>query len=101
MAELVRHSLMLCDATPPMRDECFVQLVRHTSGNPKVQGLTKAWEMLVVCCATFTPSKSLEPFLSEYLKQRLQTEIKTPFARYAAAALRHLTRLADGRRHHL
>ncbi|MDP2437288.1 MAG: hypothetical protein Q8P67_16205 [archaeon] len=90
VGEVVRQILMLCDSMPMFKDECLIQAVRHTCANPKPPVQQKAWEYLVICCLHFVPSKALEPFLLDYLRQRVQGDIKDHPARAAASALRNL-----------
>ena len=90
VAEVVRQMLMLCESMPLMKDECLLQAVRHTCSNPKPPVQQKAWEFVAVCCLHVLPSKSLEPYLVEYFRQRAQSDIKELPARAAAASLKNL-----------
>lgn len=90
IGELIRHTLMFCEAMAPIRDECFMLVVRQTCSNPKPASLQKAWEFLVLCCMHFLPSKTLEPHLHDYLRLRMQGDIRELPPRAAAVALRQL-----------
>ncbi|KAH8549091.1 Rho GTPase activation protein [Umbelopsis sp. PMI_123] len=50
-----------------MRDEIYVQVCKQLNNNPN--NVLKGWEILCVITITFPPSKNLESYLTEFVKQ--------------------------------
>ncbi|KAI9285037.1 Rho GTPase activation protein, partial [Umbelopsis sp. AD052] len=52
-----------------MRDEIYVQVCKQLNNNPNKWSVLKGWEILCVITITFPPSKNLESYLTEFVKQ--------------------------------
>ncbi|CAO3695182.1 unnamed protein product [Umbelopsis ramanniana] len=52
-----------------MRDEIYVQVCKQLNNNPNKWSILKGWEILCVITITFPPSKNLESYLTEFVKQ--------------------------------
>ncbi|GAB5593534.1 hypothetical protein Unana1_08434 [Umbelopsis nana] len=52
-----------------MRDEIYVQVCKQLNNNPNSWSVLKGWEILCVITITFPPSKNLESYLDEFVKQ--------------------------------
>ncbi|RCH92990.1 hypothetical protein CU097_006478 [Rhizopus azygosporus] len=64
------QSLLDCGISKgQMRDEIYVQICRQLNKNPRSESIRKGWEILCVVCITFPPSKNLESYLYDFVKQ--------------------------------
>ncbi|RUS18343.1 hypothetical protein BC937DRAFT_88864 [Endogone sp. FLAS-F59071] len=52
-----------------LRDEIYVQICKQLNGNPNKESIFHGWELLCVITVTFPPSKNLEQYLEEFVKQ--------------------------------
>ncbi|RCI05817.1 hypothetical protein CU098_000790, partial [Rhizopus stolonifer] len=57
-----------------MRDEIYVQICRQLNKNPRGASIRKGWEILCVVSITFPPSKNLESYLFEFVRQHHATK---------------------------
>jgi len=56
-----------------LRDEAYMQLCKQTTDNPRIESTTKGWELMVLCLATFPPSKRLKDFLMDYIGRTISS----------------------------
>ena len=49
-------------------DEAFLQLVRHSRGNPDASSVSRVWELLAMLCAVASPSDALQQCVVEYVQ---------------------------------
>ncbi|RCH79259.1 hypothetical protein CU098_003225, partial [Rhizopus stolonifer] len=70
--DLMQHIQTLLDcgiSKGPMRDEIYVQICRQLNKNPKRESVQKGWQIMSVVAITFPPSKNLESYLIDFVKQ--------------------------------
>jgi len=59
-----------CLATPELRDEVLLQLVKQLTGNPSVASVERGWVLLHLALAHFPPSEDLENHVELFLRER-------------------------------
>jgi hypothetical protein len=52
---------------PSIRDEIYVQILKQTSENPKVESTIKGWRVLQLCISSFPPSEGFKDYLWSYI----------------------------------
>lgn len=57
-----------------LRDEAYMQLCKQTTENPRPPSTTKGWELMVLCLATFPPSKRLKDFLLDFIGRTIESK---------------------------
>ncbi|CAO3587871.1 unnamed protein product [Absidia cylindrospora] len=64
------QSILMCGITKGqhIRDEIYVQLCKQLNHNPSPTSTQKGWELLVVLCSTFPPSKDLAPCIIQFVE---------------------------------
>lgn len=50
-----------------MRDEIYLQVMKQTSENPKVESCIKGWKVIQACVSSFPPSISFKDYVWSYL----------------------------------
>ena len=50
----------------PLRDELYCQLAKQTKANPEPLSTAQGWKLLVLCCATFAPTRGFQEYLMNY-----------------------------------
>lgn len=91
--DLLRKGL----ANKSIRDEIFMQLIKHLTNNPRPESSYKAWQMMCICCGTFAPSSAFQPYLTSYMMEKRDVSGKGAVVDYAKYALRALeATLASG-----
>eukprot|EP00298_Acanthocystis_sp_HF-20_P005705 c15784_g1_i1.p1 GENE.c15784_g1_i1~~c15784_g1_i1.p1 ORF type:complete len:656 (-),score=259.21 c15784_g1_i1:41-2008(-) len=82
--------------TTSLRDEGLCQMCKQTTKNPRLESLTKGWELISLVCGCIEPSTKFRPYLEEYLKSHVgrQDEIGS-LARSAQERLERLTKLGS------
>eukprot|EP01137_Pigoraptor_chileana_P021021 Opistho-2@84196 len=54
---------------PEIRDEIFVQLIKQTTNNKRLEGNAQGWVLISLCVTMFPPSRNLESYLRNYIQQ--------------------------------
>ncbi|ORZ21219.1 hypothetical protein BCR42DRAFT_407104, partial [Absidia repens] len=64
------QSILMCGITKGqhIRDEIYVQLCKQLNHNPSPTSTQKGWELLVVLCSTFPPSKDLAQCIIQFVE---------------------------------
>ncbi|CAH1250349.1 ARHGAP39 [Branchiostoma lanceolatum] len=57
-----------------LRDEVYIQVIRQTSDNKKIESLQKGWELMAICLAFFPPTAKFQSYLEGYIYRFLETE---------------------------
>jgi hypothetical protein len=78
------------DQSSLLREEIFLQLCKHLTGNPSVPSTVKAWKLFALCLNTFPPTTRLEPFLRNFILAEVTPS--NPLAPLARAAYEGLER---------
>lgn len=64
------QAILTCGITKgQMRDEIYVQTCKQLHNNPSGESIRKGWEILCIISVTFPPSKNLEAYLTDFVKQ--------------------------------
>lgn len=66
---VAQELLQLALATPLLRDEVFIQLIRCMTGNHSSDSLQCARQLMFLCCTCFPPSEALENYLEAFLRR--------------------------------
>ena len=66
---IAQELLQLALATPLLRDEVFIQLIRCMTGNHNTDSLQCARQLMFLCCSCFPPSEALENYLEAFLRR--------------------------------
>jgi len=53
-----------------LRDEIYIQVIKQTISNPRLQSTKKGYELLAMFLASFPPSESFEPYLRNHLNTK-------------------------------
>ncbi len=53
---------------PQMRDEIYCQLTMQVTRNDDAASCTKGWQLMLLCCVTFPPSKTFETTIVSRLR---------------------------------
>ncbi|KAG0614807.1 hypothetical protein M758_6G204800 [Ceratodon purpureus] len=67
-----KHTYQILSAgisRPDLRDEIYCQLCRQTNYNMNEEKDKKGWELLLLCCSSFPPSKDFLPALEGHFQQ--------------------------------
>eukprot|EP01136_Pigoraptor_vietnamica_P027805 Opistho-1_new@84545 len=54
---------------PEIRDEIFVQLIKQTTNNKRIDSNCQGWILISLCVTMFPPSRNLESYLRNYIQQ--------------------------------
>ncbi|CEP13381.1 hypothetical protein [Parasitella parasitica] len=64
------QAILTCGITKgQMRDEIYVQTCKQLHDNPSGDSIRKGWELLCIISVTFPPSKNLEAYLTNFVRQ--------------------------------
>ncbi|ORX62916.1 hypothetical protein DM01DRAFT_1331024 [Hesseltinella vesiculosa] len=76
-----------------MRDEIYVQVCKQLHFNPSVLSIKKGWEILCVLSVTFPPSKNLENYLTNFVREQRDESSNPDVQTMSAHVLSKLTRI--------
>ncbi|KAH9248571.1 hypothetical protein BASA81_013755 [Batrachochytrium salamandrivorans] len=64
------HELLVCalKREAELRDELFLQTIKHLTENPRCNSRTRAWNVLALLLVSFPPSTTLDLFLELFLR---------------------------------
>lgn len=57
-----------------LRNEIFLQAIKHTSGNPSSYGQIRAFHLICLCCDTFSPSTDFYLYVLNFLLESAQVD---------------------------
>ena len=66
-AMLARDILKVGFEKKELRDEIYMQLIKQTHNNARVESYVKVWQLMSMCTTTFPPSYDFEHFLTHFL----------------------------------
>jgi myosin heavy subunit len=81
------HVLMTGVQSVELRDEIFVQLCKHLSGNPDARSTLRGWILTCLCVDLFPPSVKFELYLLNFLGSACNDKAYGEYARYSLARL--------------
>ena len=81
------HVLMTGVQGAEMRDEIFVQLCKHLTGNPDPRSTLRGWILICLCVDLFPPSVKFELYLLNFLGSASNDKAYGEYARYCIARL--------------
>ena len=90
------HVLMTGVQSAEMRDEIFVQLCKHLTGNPDPRSTLRGWILICLCVDLFPPSVKFELYLLNFLGSASNDKAYGEYARYCIARLEEALDLVRG-----
>ncbi|KAI8643705.1 hypothetical protein BD408DRAFT_385067 [Parasitella parasitica] len=87
------QAILTCGITKgQMRDEIYVQTCKQLHDNPSGESIRKGWELLCIISVTFPPSKNLEAYLTNFVKQnhRVQENQVDIMSQHVSAKLKRV-----------
>lgn len=81
------HVLMTGVQSVELRDEIFVQLCKHLTGNPDARSTLRGWILTCLCVDLFPPSVKFELYLLNFLGSASNDKAYGEYARYSLARL--------------
>lgn len=81
------HVLMTGVQSVELRDEIFIQLCKHLTGNPDARSTLRGWVLMCLCVDLFPPSVKFELFLLNFLGSASADKTYGEYARYSIARL--------------
>ena len=104
-------------ATPALRAELYVQVMKQLQENPSFASETKGWELMSLLLSVFPPPPSVENVLSMFLREHCDADKREKYtqslhmiiyggarrkaSRFNAASTSSIGRSQESVRHHL
>ncbi|EAY11963.1 RhoGAP domain containing protein [Trichomonas vaginalis G3] len=81
---------------PRLIDEAYFQVMKQTNGNPPVDNLVHAWELLLTLATIFPSSKGVEMWVKSHIAKNLKNANRGLRLISAFTYIRYCTRMAIG-----
>ena len=97
-AMLARDILKVGFEKKELRDEIYMQLIKQTHNNSRVESYVKVWQLMSMCTTTFPPSYDFEHFLTHFLLNKCDNgdDISKSYAKYCLRTLDSILFNGDG-----
>ena len=97
-AMLARDILKVGFEKKELRDEIYMQLIKQTHNNGRVESYVKVWQLMSMCTTTFPPSYDFEHFLTHFLLNKCDNgdDISKSYAKYCLRTLDSILFNGDG-----
>lgn len=91
---ILENSMDLGLNVPALRDEFYCQVCKQVTLNPNKESLQNGWALLTLVIQYFPPTKDLEPWLEQFLKEHEKVVEDEIMKKYIKFSIRRLSSIS-------